>query len=112
MNTNAIDKIPKGDYCYSILETPNKSNGFKLKIKRCPFWIKETINGAPVITCRHLEIGCLDAHLMNREKEEEAINKLCQHYHVDKDELFNKHLVGDFLWDSVKHCNINIHEEL
>lgn len=32
--------IPKGMYCYTILQTPSEANGFALKTRTCPFWDK------------------------------------------------------------------------
>lgn len=32
--------IPKGDYCYSILEEPSPATNYRMRVKRCPFWDK------------------------------------------------------------------------
>ena len=34
---HSIDDIPEGCYCYTTLETPSYDNGFRMKIKSCPF---------------------------------------------------------------------------
>ena len=50
--------IPKGDYCYTWIEVPSVKNGFRGKVKCCPYWESrddkpEQSNGY----CKYLKLG-------------------------------------------------------
>jgi len=81
MNANNMkDKtvIPKGDYCYTILETPSKENDFVLKINPCIYWRKDT-------------------------GHDEQENGYC--LFIEKGDWDFKSF--GLLWDQVKECGIN-----
>lgn len=81
--SNMKDKsvIPHGHYCYSILEEPNESNNWKLKIKTRPYWSL-------------------------REDKEEGDNGYCSFLESGDWESPS----GGLLWDQVKECGINTRE--
>jgi hypothetical protein len=70
--------IPKGLYCYNPLEYPNKQNGYKFKIKRCPYW---SINDK-----QHSQDNGFCSYLNKGDWEENGTS---------------------LLWDQVKECGIN-----
>jgi len=74
--------IPKGTYCYTPIEAPSVKNGFKYKIKKCPFWSSnpdkdKQENGY----CSYLKYG---------DWESEGVS---------------------LLWDQIKSCNVNEGDE-
>lgn len=69
-NNKSTDIIPKGPYCYTPIEAPHAGNGWKFKIKPCPYWqrynqqlhgdLPEEFQGAEQFQgafCSFLEIG-------------------------------------------------------
>ena len=76
--------IPKGSYCYKIIEIDrnHRADGLPImKVKRCPYWCwDKRYPGEDVGYCKYLGIG-------------------------DKDENGS-----GLLWDQIKECGVNDHE--
>ncbi|MCK9441803.1 MAG: hypothetical protein M0Q13_10340 [Methanothrix sp.] len=87
--------IPQGMYCYTIIDTPSKENGYKLKIKDCPYLSlnpnkPNQMNGY----CSFLEYGDWDSEISENIPEGFPLSAL------------------SLLWDQCKECGINDNEEL
>ena len=87
--------IPQGCYCYTLLDAPSKENGFKFKVKNCPYWSlnpdkPNQMNGY----CSFLERGDWDVEIPADIPENFPLSAL------------------SLLWDKCKECNINDDEEI
>jgi hypothetical protein len=87
--------IPKGYYCYTLLETPSKENNFKFKTKYCPYLSlnpdkPDQMNGY----CSYLERGDWSAEIPENFPEDFPLSCL------------------SLLWDACKQCNVNLDEEI
>ncbi len=80
LSTEEIENlIPKGDYCYTWIETPSSANNFKGKVEVCPFWQ----SFYPMLPSQ----SCGFCHLLKVGDFTENGTML--------------------LWDQIKHCGIN-----
>lgn len=94
--------IPKGDYCYTWIETPSVENKFRGKVKNCPYFKYKEMNGVKVPWCDYLECGGLP----NNGGE---INKIRKYY--GSEEKMDKELPLFLLFDGVKECGENKWED-
>ena len=95
------NKIPKGHYCYSV--NPYFDSDLHTEEERyiyCPYSTYKNINGVNVPWCSFLEKGGVSNNTSDEEYE-----KLLDHYGIE--ELLDKELPLDLLWDSIKECGEN-----
>lgn len=105
-------KIPKGDYCYTIvgeglsLEINGEKKPYQ-KIKRCPYWKAKDFGGVLEPYCEVLKQGSI--HPDTTEEEEK---KLLDFFGSEKEmeKIFPSGRIC-LLWEGIKECGINPEDE-
>ena len=98
--------IPKGDYCYSWIETPSEQNNWRGKVKLCPYYKPKTIDNIDLPWCDFLDLGGIPASGKWRGWDNDGVDKVLSE-HFGSEEKRDAKLCLDLLFDQCKECGIN-----